>query len=73
VKDPRPHRQPARKPLFRQLTPVETAHDQVVTIHACMRSCYRLDRAALDSIRAAPTDDKSPVETLHRMKEIIAV
>ena len=55
------------------LTLVETAHGQVVTIHACMKSCYRHDRASLDSIRAVPTDDKSPVETLHRMKELIAV
>ena len=55
------------------LTLVETAHSQVVTIHACMKSCYRHDRASLDSIRAVPTDDKSPVETLHRMKELIAV
>lgn len=49
------------------------AHDQVVAVYACMKSCYRHDRASLDSIQAVPTDDKSAVETLHRMKELMAV
>ncbi len=51
----------------------DTAHDQSVVVHACMKSCYRHDRASLDSIRAVPTDDKTAAQTLHRMKELSAV
>lgn len=49
------------------------AHDKVVMVHACMKSCYRKDKASRDSIRAVPTDDKTPAQTLHRMKELSAV
>jgi hypothetical protein len=51
----------------------DSAHNNVVMVHACMKSCYRNERAALDSIRGAPTDDKSAAQTLHRMKELSAV
>lgn len=52
---------------------VDEAHGLVVMVHACMKSCYRKDKASRDSIRGVPTDDKTPAQTLHRMKELSAV
>jgi hypothetical protein len=51
----------------------EAAHDNAVMVHACMKSCFRSDAAAMDSIRGVPTDDKNGAQTLHRMKELSAV
>ncbi len=48
----------------------KAAHDACVDVYACMKSCYRNNRGALASIKGLPKADKTPVQTLTRIKNI---
>jgi hypothetical protein len=53
-----------------QETAVHNGHKAAVMVHACMKSCFRTDRASLDSIKGVPTDDQTATDTLNRMKAL---
>jgi hypothetical protein len=49
---------------------LERGHGAAVAVYATLGSCYREDANALEAIKALPTKDRSPAETLSRMEAI---
>ena len=43
-------------------------HDACVAVYACMKSCYRDDRSSLAAIQRLPKTDRTPSQTVTRMK-----
>lgn len=44
------------------------AHEAAVDVYACMKSCYRKNTGVLASIRRLTKDDRTPLQTLLRVK-----
>ena len=53
-------------------TEFAAAHDAAVTVYACMKSCYRRDNSCTAAIRRLPKQDKSPEQTLKRIRGLSA-
>ena len=51
----------------------QAAHDSVVMVYACMKSCYRQDTFTLATLRRVPKHDRNPGQTLARMEALVAV
>ncbi len=50
----------------------QDSHDAAVTVYACMKSCYRSIPSCFAAIRRLPKQDKSPEQTLKRMRGLTA-
>lgn len=51
-------------------TAYEAGHDKAVSVYACMKSCYRSDTNCTRSIVSLPKEDRTPEQTLVRMKAV---
>jgi len=51
-------------------TSYEAGHDKAVSVYACAKSCYRSDTNCTQAILALPKSDRTPGETLVRMKAL---